>query len=92
MGNHWKTTQIVLACLVIMLGGFWTSVTFLGENWSDQWHYALSLLNLLLLILFCAALLVGFIKLTALLWEKLVNTAAATNSDESPSQPDNRQE
>ncbi len=91
MSSYWKTTRLVLICLAIIAGGFWTSVTFLGENWSDQGHFLLTLLNMLLLILISAALLVGVFKLASVLWEKLVGRAAADN-EELLDQPDNEQE
>ena len=75
-----------------MLGGFWTSVTFLGENWVDQWHFVSNLVNLLLVVLLSAALLAALFRLSAMLWDKLAGKIAAADTDATSSQPDNRQE
>jgi len=91
MQSYWKTTRIVLTCLAVMAAGFWTSVTYLGQNWSDQWHYVLTFFSMLALILLCAAVLVVMLKLLALLWRKITNSAEI-DAVEVLDQPDKEQE
>lgn len=82
MSSHWKLARTILLCLLLLLGGFWISVQFLGESWSDQARYALTLLNLLFVILLGAVVLLGIFKVAALLWEKVVDRAAGNNADD----------
>ncbi len=91
MSSYWKTTRLVLIFIAVIAGGCWTSVTFLGENWSEQGRYLLTLLSMLLLILLSAALLLGVLKTAALLWEKLVSRTAV-NDEKTRNHNDNGQE
>ena len=91
MQSYWKTTRLVLICLCVIAAGFWASVTFLGQNLADQFHYALAFISMLLLILLCAAVLVGMFKLLALLWGKVTHSAASDDV-EAPDQGAREQE
>lgn len=91
MSSLWKTTRLVLISIAVIAGGFWTSVTFLGQNWSDQAHYLWTLFNMLLLIVISAAVLLGVFKLVAFVWNKLI-MRAARNNNEVADQDDNPQE
>ncbi|HTQ99915.1 MAG TPA: hypothetical protein VMH83_07990 [Candidatus Acidoferrum sp.] len=87
MSGYGKTTRYALITLAVMGAGFWTGVTFLGENWSDQGRYVLALLNLLLVILLCAAVLLGVFKLLALAWNKMIDASARQGDDDQDHNP-----
>lgn len=68
----WKSTRILLTCVALLLFGFYAGVAFLGQNWSDQGRYLITLLGLLLTIVLCAATLLLLFKLIGKLWDLLV--------------------
>jgi len=68
----WKSTRILLTCVALLFFGFYAGVAFLGQNWSDQGRYLITLLGLLLTIVLCAATLLLLFKLIGKLWDLLV--------------------
>ena len=68
----WKSTRILLTCVALLFFGFYAGVAFLGQNWSDQGRYLITLLGLLLTIVLCAAAVVVLFKLIGKLWDLLV--------------------
>ena len=91
MHSFRKTTQTAIAIIVVMIGGLWVGVTFVGESWSDQGRYVLTLLSLLLSIMLGAALLVVVGKGAALLWNKLTGHGVDQDDNLPPTSPDNTQ-
>ena len=71
MGNLGKTTRTAIAIATVMAGFLWIGVTFVGESWSDQGRYVLTLLSLVVMMVFGAAVLVALIKAVGLLWDRL---------------------
>lgn len=92
MSSLWKTIRLILSCLAVMAAGFWASVTFLGEKWSDQARYLLQMMSLLVLILVSAALLLGVFKLLGLLWQQLTGVTTMQDSDDKVTSTHNEQE
>jgi hypothetical protein len=93
----WKTSRILLTCIALLFFGFYAGVAFLGQNWSDQARYLLTLLGLLLTIVVCAAVLLLLFKLVGKLWDLLVARQSAEfniDPDQAPGDepPSNKQE
>jgi hypothetical protein len=82
MNNYWRTTKTLLLCLALMVGGFSLGVTFLGDSWNDQWHDVLAIINLLVLIVLCAAALIGLVKFVGLLWDKLIGSKVTDENED----------
>ena len=96
-GGNWKTSRILLTLLVLLAGGFYADVAFLGQQWSDQAHYLLTLLGLLVVILACAVGLLLAFKLAGWLRDRLVAGKDAefnfdADQDAVKEPPENKQE
>jgi hypothetical protein len=85
MNSNRKTLRMLLSFVVLFIGSLYISVAFLGEEWSGQAEYLLSLVSLLLSIVVSAALLVGLFKLVGLLWNKMVDRSINADSEQNDS-------
>ncbi|MES2605020.1 MAG: hypothetical protein V4603_08785 [Pseudomonadota bacterium] len=90
MNSNRKTLRMLLSFVVLFIGSLYISVAFLGEDWSGQRKYLLSVASLLLTIVVSAALLVGVFKLVALLWNKMIDRSISNDSGQND--PDSHQD